>query len=138
MFTTINCYLVGLNSFILLDIYPCNSAKASNEVYVAVLIEDRLSQIIISQASMSSNNAFQQKNCRCSRVKFQIVNRLGKMKYKINKSRPYVLHPVIVKISPLLRCPLLMFCNILLMCPLLRNACNSGQFMKYLKSLKKE
>jgi len=42
----INCYLVRLSSFVLLNIYPCNSSKASNEVYITVISEYSLLKLI--------------------------------------------------------------------------------------------
>ena len=68
--------------------------------------ESHLKMCVIQTTALNSNGKWIGKHATIDNITSQ-------------KSRPYVLHPVIVKISPLLWCPLLMFCYILLMGPFL-------------------
>lgn len=57
MFTTINSNFIRQKCLILLDIHPCNSSKASNEIYIAVIVNkaSKFFELYIATYSLSNN-----------------------------------------------------------------------------------
>lgn len=57
LFTTINSNFIRMKWLILLDIHPSNSSKASNEIYIAVMIDkaSKFFELYIANCSLRKN-----------------------------------------------------------------------------------